>query len=108
MGLFHQRPYEAQSVGVAPGAGDFVGVPFGGAPVEGFASVDDVVECADGFFDGGVAVGAVGVDEVDVGELEAGEGGVDAFDDVFAGEAAVVDGVFAVRCAPVDLWGVSC
>jgi hypothetical protein len=70
-----------------------------------------VVECADGFFDGGVAVWAVRVEDVDVGELQAGEGGVGAFDEVFAGEAEVVDlgaggregGVVG---APVNLWAV--
>jgi hypothetical protein len=60
--LFHQRPDQAQAVSVAPGFCDLVGVPFGGAPVEGFPSVDDVVEGADGLFDGSVAIGAVGED----------------------------------------------
>jgi hypothetical protein len=55
-----------------------------------------------------VAVWPVGVEDVDVGELEAGEGCGGGFDEVFAGEAEVVDFVAGRRegrvvCAPVDL-----
>lgn len=55
-----------------------------------------------------MAIGAVGVEDVNVGELEAGEGGCSAFDEVFAREAEVVDfgagwGVGGVVRAPVDL-----
>ena len=63
--LLHDRTDHVQLVGVPPGCGDLVGVPLRGAPVEGFALVDEIVEGADGFFDGGVAVGTVGVDQVD-------------------------------------------
>lgn len=52
---------EVQLLGACPGGGDFAGGPGGGTPVESFAGVDDVVECADCFFDWGVAVGTVGV-----------------------------------------------
>lgn len=45
----------------------------------------------------------MGVDDVDVLEVEALEGGAEAFDDVFAGEAVVVDEDFAVGAAPVEL-----
>jgi hypothetical protein len=50
-----------------------------------------------------VPVWAVSVDEIDVGELEAREGARQAFEDVFAREAGVVDGVGAVGGPPVDL-----
>ncbi len=83
------------------GLEDAFGRPLAGAPVEGLALVDDVVHGADGFLDGGVEVGAVAEDQVDVVELEALQRGVGALDDVFAGEAAVVR-AFA---APVDLGG---
>ena len=63
--LLHDRTDHVQLVGETPGCGDLVGVPFGGAPVEGFALVNEIVEGADGFFDGGVAVGTVGIDKVD-------------------------------------------
>lgn len=46
-----------------------------------------MVEGADCFFDGRVAVWAVGVEDVDVGELQAREGGGGGFEEVFAGEA---------------------
>ena len=103
--LLHQRAHEAEPVRVAPRRGDFVSVPFRGPPVKSLARVDEVVEGADGFFDGGVAVRAVGIDEVDVVKLEAFETGGEAFDDVFAREAGVVDGVGAKGGAPVDLGG---
>jgi hypothetical protein len=101
--LFHQRTNHAQTVGVAPRFGDLVGVPFGGAPVEGFSGIDDVVEGADGLFNGRVPVRAVRKDEVDVVKAEALEGEIEAFDYVLAGEADVVDAVLAVGAAPVDL-----
>lgn len=45
----------------------------------------------------------MGVDDVDVLEVEALEGGAEPFDDVFAREAVVVDEDFAVGAAPVEL-----
>jgi hypothetical protein len=56
-----------------------------------------------------VAVGTMRVQDVDVGELQAREGGAGAFDEVFAGDAEVVDFgasafVGGVVGAPVDLW----
>ena len=62
-----------------------------------------MVECADGLFDGGVAVRAVGVDEIEVFEVEALETAIDAFDDVFARETVVVYWVVTVCRSPVDL-----
>lgn len=66
---------------------DFRGEPLRGAPVERFAGVDEVVESADCFFDWGVAVGPVGVEDVDVGELQAGERGGGGFEEMFAAQA---------------------
>lgn len=43
-----------------------------------------------GFFEGRVGVEAVDLQEVQVVELEAGEGGVDCFEDGGAGEACFV------------------
>lgn len=45
----------------------------------------------------------MGIDEVDVFEVEALEGGGDTFNDVFPGKTFVVYGVRAVRCSPIDL-----
>jgi hypothetical protein len=58
---------EAQPVGDGPRFFDLGREPFRCAPVEGLAGVDEVVEGADGFFNGRVAVGPVGVEDVDVG-----------------------------------------
>lgn len=104
-GLLHDGADEAELIGVAPGGGDLVGVPFGGAPVEGLALVDDVVEGADGLFDGGLTVRSVGVDEVYVVELKTLESGVDTLDNVLSGKALVVDGVVTKGTSPVDLTG---
>lgn len=49
-----------------------------------------MVEGSDCFFHGGISVWSVGVDQVDVVELEAFEGLVHAFDDVLSGEPNVV------------------
>lgn len=53
--------------------------------------VNDMVEGSNGFFHGGEAIGLVRVDDVDIAELKALEGGREAFDDVFAREAVVID-----------------
>lgn len=45
----------------------------------------------------------MGVDNVDVFEVEALEGGTEAFDDVLAAQAVVVDEDLAVVAAPVEL-----
>ena len=63
--LLHGRADQVESLGVAPGRGDFVGVPFRCAPVEDFARVDEVVDGADGLFEGRVAVGSVAVEQID-------------------------------------------
>ena len=48
-------------------------------------------------------VAGVGVDEVDVLEVETFESSVCALEDVLTGESLVVDGVLAKGMAPVDL-----
>jgi hypothetical protein len=45
----------------------------------------------------------VGVDDVDVFEVESLQRGCEPLDDVFAGQAVIVDEDLAVDCAPVDL-----
>ena len=70
--LLHQRADQVEFVGVSPCGGNLVGIPFGGAPVKGLSCIDEVVESADGFFNGGIAVRTVSVDEVDYDVLEIG------------------------------------
>lgn len=82
---------------------NLVGAPLRGAPVKGLARVDDVIEGADSLLHGRLAIGAVGIDEVDVLEIEALQGGVDTLDDVLAGETVVVDFVVAKGVTPEDL-----
>lgn len=53
----------------------------------------------------------MGVQDVDIGELKAGEGGLGAFDEVFAADAEIVNLVAGFRESrivgpPVDLVGV--
>jgi hypothetical protein len=45
----------------------------------------------------------VGVDEVDVLEVQTLQGSVDTLDNVLSGETQVVDGVLAKGTTPVDL-----
>lgn len=112
--LLDDRTDQSQAISYGPCFFDLGGEPFGCAPVECFAGVDDVVECSDGFFDWGVTIRPVGVDDVDIAELEALESGVGSFDQMLAGETDVVDSVAGgwecgVGATPVDLWsGVRC
>lgn len=62
-----------------------------------------MVECADGFLDGGVTVWTVGIDEIEIFEVKTLEAAVHTFDDAFAREAVLVYGAVAVGLSPVDL-----
>lgn len=62
----------------------------GRADVVHFAGTHEVVEGLHGFFEGRVWVEAVDLQEVQVVELKAGEGGVDCFENGGAGEACFV------------------
>lgn len=62
-----------------------------------------MVEGADSLLHGGLAVGTVGVDEVDVFEVQALQGSVDTLNNVLSGETQVVDRVLAKCTTPVDL-----
>jgi hypothetical protein len=77
--------------------GELPGPHAAGADVVHFAGTDEVVQGEHGFFEGGVRVEAVDLEEVEVVELEAGEGGVDGFEDGGAGEACVGYGVSAIE-----------
>lgn len=98
---------EPQPVRDPPRSHDFGGAPLRRAPVKGLVGLDEVVEGPHRLLHGGVAVGAVGVDDVDVVEAEALERVVHALDDVLPGEALVVDGVVAECGAPVELVAIS-
>jgi hypothetical protein len=45
----------------------------------------------------------VGVDQVDILEIETLQGGIDTLDDVLSGETQVVGGVVAIGLTPVNL-----
>lgn len=62
-----------------------------------------MVEGTDDLLHGGLAVGAVGVNQVDVLEIETLQGGIDTLDDVLSGETQVVGGVVAIGLTPVNL-----
>ena len=65
---------------------ELMGPHAGGADVADFPAADQVVEGGHCFGDGDGGVEAVDLEEVDVGGLEAGEGGVDGREDCGAGE----------------------
>lgn len=46
----------------------------------------------------------MGVDDVDVFEIESLQGGLEAFDDVLSRKAVIVDEDLAIDSAPVDLF----
>ena len=56
---------------------DVFGVPVGSGPVKGLALLDYLVEATADLLDWGEVVVEVGVEDVDVVQLEAGEGLVD-------------------------------
>lgn len=68
--LLDDRADQAQFVGDTPGFSDLAGGPFRGAPVEGLALVDDVVEGANDLLRRCVTVRPVRVDYVDVRQAQ--------------------------------------
>ena len=83
LGLLDDGSHETESVGDAPGIGDFAGGPLGCSPVEGLTVVDEVVESAHDLLHGGIAVGTMSVDDVYVWQVQTLEREVHALDDVF-------------------------
>ncbi len=106
LALLHDRANQAQTLSGVLGNLNVLGAPLGGAPVEGLALVDDPVHRANGLLDGGMDVGAVAVNDVDVVELETLQAGSKTLNNVLAGAALVVGlEVLAVVAAPEDLGG---
>ena len=68
------------------GGDDALGFPFGGAPVERLAALDDVVHGPGDFLDRRVGIVAVAVEQVHVVELQALETAIHAFDEVLAAQ----------------------
>jgi hypothetical protein len=73
--------------------GELPGPHAAGADVVHFAGAHEVVQGQHCFFDRGVRVEAVDLQQVEVVQLQAGEGGVDCFEDGGAGEALIVEDV---------------
>ncbi len=92
----------AVEVGDIECLGELPGVHGGGADVADFAGLDDVMEGFHGLFDGGFAVPAMDLVEVDVVGAEAFEALVEFEEDFFAGEAFAVG---AVAHEAVELGG---
>ena len=88
--LFHLRGDQVFAAGDGVRLHDLRRAPFAGAPVKRLALVDDVVERPHGLLDGGVQVRAVGEHQVHIIGLQAFQGGIHAFDDMFARETAVI------------------
>lgn len=102
--LLHDRPDEAKPVCHPPRRHDLVRVPFRSSPVKRLTSVDKVIEGPHGLLHGCVAVGSVGVDNINIVELKSLEGLVHSFNDVLARQTGVVDRVLAKRATPVELF----
>jgi len=103
LGLFDNGADQTKTVGYPPRRGDLVGAPFRSSPVKGLAGIDEVVEGPHVLLHRGASIGAVGVDDVDVFEIEAGERLVHALDDVLPRQAGIVDGVLAKLSTPIEL-----
>lgn len=103
LGLFDDGADKTKTVGYPPRRGDLVGAPFRSSPVKGLAGIDEVVKGPHGLLHRGASIGAVGVDDVDVFEVEAGERLVHALDDVLPRQAGIVDGVLAKLATPIEL-----
>ena len=83
------EPFGAEFVSAVFGVGELPAGEVGVAQVADFAVAYELVEGAEGFFDGGVRVGAVVEVQVDVVGAEAAEGPFDGAHDVAAGSAGV-------------------
>lgn len=99
----HQRPDQAKLVGVPPRLRDLVCVPLRRSPVQGLACVNQVVEGAHRLLHGRVPIRAMGVNQVDVLQLESLEGLVHALNDVLPRQAAAVNLPVAKSITPVKL-----
>ena len=91
IGLVGDVAGPAVAVGDGEGLHQVPAGEVGAGDVADFAALDEVVERAEGFFDGGGRVEAVHVVDVDVVGAEAAEAGFDGFQQVDAGGADVVD-----------------
>ncbi len=71
--------------------------PHAGCPyVADFSRFHQVMQCFHGFFDGDSGVETVDLEEVNVGCVEAGEGGFDGGEDGLAGESSLVNVIFTL------------
>lgn len=81
---------------------NLVGAPFGSAPVQRLALVDDKVERPYRLLHGRQPVGPVGVHNIDILEAETLKRRVESLDNVLSRKAVVIDEDLAVDGAPVD------
>ena len=104
LGLLDDGGNQVVLLGEVDGLLDLDGAPLRGTPVVGEVEVaDDLGEGLDDLEHGGGGVGTVGEDDIDVGGLEALDGGLETLDDVLAAETAGV-GLLATG-AEEDLGG---
>lgn len=99
--LLHGGRREVVLAGDGVGFHDLLGRPFGGAPIQDFALLDEHVHGPHRFFDWSVRIGPVAVVEVEVVDAEASKGRFACFDDMLFGEADLI----GLVAAPEDLRG---
>ncbi len=96
--LLHHRLVQMVPLGHLVGGANLVGAPLAGAPVKRLALLDDVVQRPDGFFDGGVRIGAMTKDQVDEIQPHALEAAIDRLQQILAVQGvAAVDARFLGR-----------
>uniref|UniRef100_A0A8R7QX84 Uncharacterized protein n=1 Tax=Triticum urartu TaxID=4572 RepID=A0A8R7QX84_TRIUA len=101
LGLLDDGPDEVEPVRHPPGLGDLLRGPLARAPVERPPLIDHPVHGPHRLLDRRRRVGPVAVHDVDVLHVEPLERGLEALDDVLAGEALVVGAL----AAPEELGG---
>ena len=82
---------------------NLIGTPFRSSPVHGHALINDKIESPHRLFHWSQAVGAMGIDDINIFQPEAIQRRLQSFNDVLPGQSMIIDEIFTVDSAPVDL-----
>jgi hypothetical protein len=88
--LLHDRFVQMMPLSDLVSRADFVGAPFGGAPVQRLTARDHIAHGPDGFFDWRVRVRTMTEHQIDIIELQAFERRVDRVQQIFAVQCVVL------------------